>query len=143
MGNEVEEIEVKDISTIIPAIVEHIEDNLPAILAARALTDFAEYQTGYATAQDALSLAVRYAESNESTDETFSFMIHLQLKGQSELNCYGYIDAVREYINSSLDQEVYEYARLDYRVMMFDTFEQGIPQVVFDITLSEPLDDCD
>jgi len=127
----------------ITGIRSDIESNLPALLTAASLTAFDEYTEGFPKDQTKKICAVWYSEHRRNIEQSFIFTIQAQLTGVQELETYQYLDAIETYVKTIFMSENYGYVSSQYDCMLLTNFNNGQCSVMFEVTLTEPLDDCD
>jgi hypothetical protein len=129
----------------ITGIKNDIKSKLPAILIAAGLYPFDEYVAGFPQDQTKKILAVWYSEHRRSTENNFVFNIQAQLTATQEEYTYKYLDAIESYLknNTLFVPESYGFASVGYDCMLLTNFDNGQCSIFFDVTLNDPLDDCD
>jgi len=127
----------------ITGIKTNIALKLPAVLTSASLTNFEQYIEGFPQDQTKRILAVWYSEHRRNTEQFFVFTIQAQLTQVQELESYKYIDAIETYLKTIFASESYGYASSEYNCVLLTNFDNGQCSVMFEVTLTEPLTDCD
>ena len=129
----------------ITGIKNDIKAKLPAILIAAGLHPFEDYVTGFPQDQNKRILAVWYSEHRRSIENNFVFDIQAQLTAVQEKIAYKYLDAIESYLKNDtlFVPESYGFASVGYDCQLLTNFDNGQCSIFFDVTLNDPLDDCD
>ncbi|MDR0377296.1 MAG: hypothetical protein LBH70_05830 [Spirochaetaceae bacterium] len=71
------------------------------------------------------------------------FVIHLAIPGVGELESYGYIQALKEYLDGPFDQTAYGFDAGEYELYVIENeFTHGDIQILFNVSMSRQTDDC-
>ncbi|MDR1390667.1 MAG: hypothetical protein LBJ31_11920 [Treponema sp.] len=134
---------MKEISVITAGILADIKNALPALLTSHGADAVEIYAVGYATDQGKKSCGVYFSEMDESRNETFTFGINLQLNQVTEEDSYKYLDAVNDYLRNSFSPQSYGFADFQYKIIYWAPFKNSSPELFFDVTMSDTLEDCE
>jgi hypothetical protein len=129
------------IKAIIESVRADMEKKLPTLFQSEEVKSVDHFTIGYPSNQEQTFCCVRLASLDKKLIE---FIIHLALPKVHELVSYGYIQAVNRYLDDGFDPSVYGFDTVDYELHIFETdFMQGDIQILFSVTLTRFLDDCD
>lgn len=130
------------IKAIIEAIRDDFAQHLPALFQAEGVKSVDHFTVGYPTNQEQTFCCFRLASLQEK--KHIEFIIHLALPGASELDAYGYMQAVKNYLDGEFDQTAYGFETRDYELQIIEeNFMRGDIQTLFSVMLKRFLDDCD
>ncbi|MDR0709717.1 MAG: hypothetical protein LBF77_06600 [Spirochaetaceae bacterium] len=126
------------------AIKADAAQHLPSLLEAQSLPNFAYYELGYPTDQDALFFCVRFAEQQaDNESETLSFTLHIQLPGVSEEDACKYIDGVTAYLHDYFSPLALGFLNKTYSIDITDNFRSGAVEIFYGVTMRRIRDDCE
>jgi hypothetical protein len=132
---------MEKIKATIETIRTDLAEKLPALFQAEGVKGIDHFSVGYPANQEQTFCCVRLASLDKKQIE---FIIHLALPKVSELDSYGYMQAVKYYLDDEFDESTYGFDTGDYELHIFETnFMQGDIQILFSVTLTRFLDDCD
>jgi hypothetical protein len=130
------------IKTIIKGIHKDLEEYLPVLFQVEGVKKVDHFTIGYPSNQEQTFCCIRIASLQN--EKQFEFIIHLALPGVSELESYGYMQAVIGYFDKRFNQSAYGFDTVDYELQIIESdFTKGDGQILFGIMMSRVLDDCD
>lgn len=131
-----------NIKAMMEAIRDDLTIHLPSLFQAEGVKNVDYFTVGSPTNQEQRFCCVGLASFQSK--KQIEFIIHLAIPRVSELESYGYIQAVKEYLDNEFDQTAYGFDTGDYELQIFETeFMRGDIQIAFSVTLNRLLDDCD
>jgi hypothetical protein len=129
------------VKAIIETIRAELAAKLPPLFQAEGVKGVDHFTAGYPSNQEQTFCCVRLASLQAK--KQLEFIIHLAIPGVSELESYGYIQAVKDYLDDEFDQTVYGFDTGDYELQVFENhFMQGDIQILFSVMLNRAIDDC-
>ena len=133
---------MKSVKTIISKIHEDLKSTFHNLLLEKKLEPFKKYAIGNPLEKQELSLYIRVADFTKSL-ETLVFQIITQLYQVKEETMHGYLDALNEYLCDNFSPHEFGYLDSDYSIDIIDNSRTFTTDVIWTITLSDLLDDCD
>jgi len=124
------------------SVLDDIKLRLPPILAEKGARQFEGYSIGFPADPEKLLLCVRFAAMDASAEDTLEFDVHAQFPGTLEIDVYGYIDAVNDYLEG-LDPQIAGFADMSYSGIAHDNPRTAAIEIFWSVKLTRPKDDCD